>query len=304
MAIASNAQTEIGIIAETILGTTPSTPALVQQPFASFSLNPSTAELTDTRKTGSRELSAVVVGNRTFSGSIAGPLSYSNYDNLLSMAMFNTWTTNALTVGTSIKPYTFEVKQSDIANYMRYTGVVSNGFTINSPAEGLTTISVNLLALDMVSSGTSADTDGYTPAVVKDAFKSCGGVITEGGVAIAYVNSVELTLNNNINPLIFWGECASGDYSTGQADITGTLSLFFADDTVLQKYLSGAYSSLEFTLEDTDGNALKFTLPKIKYSGASIDVAEGNGERLVELPFRAVKDAVVGTGLKITRIPA
>lgn len=304
MAIASNSQTEIGLVAEVTLGTTPATPALVQQPFSSFSLNPSTAELTDTRKTGSRELSAVVVGNRTFSGTLAGPLSYGNYDSLLEGALMNTWTANVLKVGETLKSFSVEVAQSDINNYLLYKGVVVNGFTIDSPAEGLTNISFDLLALDMVSANTSVDATGYTAATINDAFKSCGGVITEGGVAIAYVNSVNLTLANNISPLNFWGGCNSNDYSIGNADIQGELSLFFANDTVLKKYLSGAYSSLSFTLEDGAGNALQFNLPRIKYSGASLEVAEGSGERLVSLPFRAVKDSTAGTGLVITRTPA
>lgn len=302
MAIASNSKSKLGLVVETALGSNPLT-ALTVQPFSSFSLNPTTAELTDTRKTGSREMSAVVTGNRTFAGTMTGPLSYGNYDSLLESAMFSAWTANVLKVGETLKSFTMELGQADISQYMNYGGVVCNGFTIDSTAEGLTNVSFDLLALDGAITDVGAPYS-VAPVVVNDAFKTCNGSIQEGGVDIAYVNAVNLTLTNNMTPLNFWGTCASSDYNVGMADITGTLSLFFQDEVVLNKYLSGEYSSLQFTLSDAAGNQLKFFLPRIKYSGATLDVAEGNDNRLIELPFRAVKNVTEGSGLVITRIPA
>lgn len=303
---ASNMNADLGMIAESVLGTTPVSPSLVQQPFESFTLTPTTSELVDGRKTGSRELAAVISGNTTYSGTLGGPLSFSNYDGLFESAMFGAWTADVLKVGSTRKSFTTEVNQKDVNKFVQYRGVLANGFTLDSPAgSAFTTVQFDLVALGMTASDSTIDAGGgYTPTTMFDGFKSCGGIAEEGGVAIGNVQTINLTYTNNLNPLEVWGECEPSDFSEGQIDITGTLTIFYSDHAIVNKFIAGSYSSLEFTLEDAAGNSMTFFLPKIKYTGADMPVESGSGERLISLPFRAVKDAVEGTGLVITRTPA
>lgn len=304
---ASNMNAKLGYVAETVFNTTPATPSLQNQPFDSFTLSVSAAELVDPRKTGSRELSAVIPGNNTYSGTLTGPLSYSNYDHLFAGFMFNDWATNVLKFGQSRKSFTMEVDQQDATGrYISYTGVLVNGFTLDSPAgDSLTTVQFDLTAMGIdTDATTSLDADGYTAVTMYDGFKSCGGTVREGGTVIANVQTINLTATNNLNPLQAWGECEPSDVSEGQIDVTGTLTLFYSDFYVLNKFLAGSYSSLEFTLIDGAGNQMKFYLPRIKYNGGDAPVDSGSGERLMSLPFRAVKDATAGSGLVITRIAA
>lgn len=308
MAFASNMNAKVGLIKETTFNTTPATPVLTNQPFDAFSLSASASELPDPRKTGTRELSAVISGNLSYSGNLTGPLSYLNYDTWFESALFNTWNANVLKFGQARQSLSVEVSQLDTTagKYIAYTGVVANGFTVDSPAgDAYTTVSFDLIAMGMEEDATnSISASPYSPVTMYDGFKSCGGVVKEGGVTIANVQTVNLTLSNNLSPLDVWGYCEPVDLSEGQVDITGTLTLFYEDFYVLSKFLDGAYSSLEFTLQDSAGNGMTFLLPRIKYTSGEAPVESGAGERLISLPFRAVRDDVEATGLKITRFAA
>lgn len=300
MANATSANTKIGIVAETVFGTTPSTPALTAQRFASASFNLTKPELLDNSITGQRDYSYVMTGNKTVAGSLSGSLSHDNYDTLLETAMFNAWATNTLKNGNTKKSVTLEIAQPDVPSYRNYTGVIANSFTVNAPVDGTAEISFEFVGLAETVGTTSIDANGYTAQPTRQPFTHCGGLISEGGTPLGYANGVSFTLTNNITPAFYWGDCDAGDLIEGRTDITGTLDVFFANNTLYNKFVSSTYSSISVTLNDGQGNTLTFTLPKIMYTGGDQPIS-GDGQIIVSLPFRAVYDPVTQCSLSITR---
>mgnify|MGYP005982164861 CR=1 FL=1 len=60
--------------------------------------------------------------------------------------------------------------------------------------------------------------------------------------------------------------------------------------------------TLVFTLTDGEaGNSMKFTIPKIKYTGGQPDVGD-EGPITLSMPFQALLDSAAGGALKIERI--
>ena len=300
MAKASNALTSVGIVVESVYGTTPTTPSLIKQRLSSGNFVETKAELLDDTKTGSRQYSYIQQGNSAVSGSIAGNFAHDNYDALLESALYGTFSSNVLKMGDTRKSFTIEEAQPDVGVYRQFTGMIANGFQLSSPAEGLTTISFELMGKGQTVAGTSLDSNGYTAQPEREPFKSADGVVTEGGSTIAYVSSIALSVSNNISPAYGWGAEVAEDMIPGRAEVTGTMEVFFTNNALLNKFLSGAYSSLSFQL--TDGtNTMTFSLPKIKYTGVDMPIEAGEGQRILSLPFRAVYDSTEQTTLKITR---
>lgn len=301
MANASSSQTKLGLIAETTFGTTPSTPELTAQRFASAQFTLSREELLDPSITGQRDYTYVQLGNNSIEGQISGPLSHDNYDLLMESALFSSFAANVLKNSNVRKSFTIELGQPDVPSYSQYTGCVVNSMTVNAPVDGNAEISFELLALAETLGTATIDTNGtYTTQAARQPFTHCGGLISEGGSPIAYVNGVTFTSTNGISPQYYWGGCNTGDLNANRFDVTGTLDVFFANNTLLNKFKNATYSSLSFTLTDNEARTLTFSLPKIMYTGADAP-RNGDGPVIISLPFRAVYDTTAACTLSVTR---
>ena len=300
MSKASNANTKLGLVKEVTFGVTPTTPALISQRFASANFDLAKGELVDDSKTGSRQRSYTQTGNEAVTGTISGPFAHDNYDMLLESVFYNTFASNVLKFGTTVQSFSIEEAQDEISVYRKVTGAIANGFQLQSPVDGLTTITFDLLAKGMTIDGTAMDSDGYTAQPYRQPFTHVGGTISEGGSSIGYVNSVSLNVSNNLSPAYIWGSGQTDDLIPGMVDVTGSLDVFFTDAVLINKFINGTASSLSFTLTDGE-HTLQFSMPNIRYTGASAPVEAGSGQRLVSLPFRALFDSTAGSTIVVTR---
>lgn len=299
MSNASNALSRIGLTAETVFGEVPSSPSLTAQRFASASFTLTKDELLDESKTGTRQYQYTQQGNSAVAGSLSSPLAHNNFDSLFESALYGAFTSNVLKVGNTVKSFTIEEAQPDINVYRQYSGMIANGFALSSPVDGLTTIDFDFVGLTEVVSGTSLDST-YTAQQARQPFTHCGGTISYDGSPIAYVSSVDLSYTNNLTPTYAWGLCTTADIIPGRVDVTGTLSVYFANSTMYNHFVAGSYHELEFTLSDGT-NTLTFLVPRIKYNGADAPIDSGSGQRLLSLPFRATYDTTEQSTLVITR---
>ena len=299
---ASNALTQIGIIKEVTQGTTPATPSLTSQRFASANFSLTKPELEDNSKADTRQKLYTKTGNKTIAGSIDGPFAHDNYDTLLESAFYNEFATNVLDMGTTLVPLTIEEAQSDISQYKVNRGCVVNGFTLNAPVDGLANISFDILGLsqEMAASSVDAD-DSYDAQPVRQPFTHCGGTISEGGSPIGIVTDINFTMTNNLSSVFVWGNCDPNDLIPARIDVTGTLSVLFQDEVLYNKFINDTSSSLSFTLDDGNGNTVQIDMGNIKYTGADMPVDAGSGLRVISMPFRALQDSGTGTTIRITR---
>ena len=299
---ASAALTRIGIIKEATAGTTPATPSLVSQRFASANFSLTKPELEDNSKADTRQKLFTKTGNKTVGGNIDGPLAHDNYDTLFESAMFNEFVTDELTMGETTIPLTIEEAQGDIGQYKINRGCIVNGFTINAPVDGLATASFDILGLSQEMAATSVDADdSYDSQPFREPFTHCGGTISEGGTAIGIVTDINFNMTNNISTVFTWGECDPHDLIPARIDVTGTLTVLFSDAALYNKFIGDTASSLSFTMDDGNSNTVQFEMPNIKYTGSDMPVDAGSGLRTISMPFRALQDSVSGSTIIITR---
>lgn len=302
MSTASNARTQLGVIKETVFGTTPSTPVFKAQKHASESLQYSINEVLDESKSLTREYDYTMRGTREVSGTIDGPLDHSNYEALMESAFFNTWTSNVLKLGAARQSLSIE-KKTDNGAFFLYKGMVVNTMSISSSAsDAAVNVSFDLLGLSETASSDSASGSAYTAATDVLPFTSCGGTLLEGGSPIAAVSAIDLTIDNGINTEYFWGNCDPADLVPGRVSVTGTLQVYFQDLVLYNKFKNGTSTSLSFTL--TNGAAAPKThtylLSNIRYTGASLPSSSGAESMVISLDFRALYNAGT-TGLQVTR---
>jgi hypothetical protein len=211
-----------------------------------------------------------------------------------------TTTQKRLKIGTTEKSFTIERAFTDIGQYEIFTGQIVAKMGLSVKPETIVG-----LTFDMVGGGVTYDTDPLdadpTAAATGSPFDSFTGSILEGGTAIAIVTSLDLSLNNSAEPRFALMDQVAKFVSNGRGDVTGSLSAYFADQTLKAKFLAETESSLVLTLLDLVGVGYRITLPRMKYLGADNPVND-EGPVTQTLPIQALTDATQDSALIVDKL--
>lgn len=301
MAFAQGSRSSLAYIAESTFGTTPSTPTLANLPINSHSL-----DLTKDRVEGN-EIQADRMprvdrhGNRQAGGSIEVDLRKGDFDALMESAFFSTFSTNVLKIGTTPKYFSMEDRAADIGQYRLFKGMAVSTFGVSIAPNQMVTGTFDMVGKDMTQSSSSATASPITAASANAPFDSYSGVISDGGSGIAIVTSLEFSLSNSLAPTFVVGASTTPQLEYGRAVVEGTMTVYYEDATLINKFLNETESTIEVTVDDPTGSSdYTFLFPRVKYNGASVPLANPQS-RLITLPFVALYDSTEGTNIKLTR---
>ncbi len=305
MTIANGAQHSIAYIAESTYGTTPSTPSF--KPFANTgtTLGISKDGIESEKLRGDRQVEDFRHGNKSVSGDVSAELEYEAFDDILEAVMCGTWNTNVLKAGTTRRSFTIERKFADLTapEWHRNTGCEFNSLSLSVSPNAMVEATFGVVGQNL-SIGTTAITgSSYAADSTNKPFDSFTGSIQEGGSAISTVTSIELSLENGIEPLFAVGSQTTQRPSIGKSRLTGTLTTYFEDKTLYEKFLNETESTIQLVLTDLDGNSYTIDLPRVKYNSGQPDVS-GEGAITVSMEFVALYDTTDTTQIKITRADA
>lgn len=298
---ASGSRHSIGYVEESAFGVTPATPA-----FKAFRHNSSTLNL-DRSTFGSEELRAdrmvsdLRPGTRNVSGNIVTELSHESHDDMLAAALCGNWNADTLEAGIVRRSFSIQREFDDIGRYLLYKGMQVDTLQIGMTTGGVVAMTFGFWGKSMEAASAGVAGATYPAAPTTTPMDALSGVIEEGGAPIAVVTEVNLSLNNNLASRFVIGSAESLEPSIGRSVLTGTLSAYFEDIVLYQKFLSDTASSLRVTA--TDGvEEYDFLVPRLKYTGGDVPV-QGEGPVSISMPFQGILDPVTGTSFIINRTP-
>jgi hypothetical protein len=308
MAFAQGSRSRLSVAPEVSFGVLPTTPAFATLPYRSHSL-----ELSKERVQGQDILSDRMAfvdrhGNRTVSGSIEVDLRRGDYDLLLESAFFSTFnTSDQIQIGTTPRFLTFEDAALDITQFRQFSGCLVNTATFNIAPSQMVQTTFDIVGRNMLQAGATLGApsapEGFEP------FDSFNGELLEGGIGtadgICNVSALQFSISNDVTPahviLCAGNRDQAARMQFGMATVEGTMTVYYEDATLINKFLNETETSLSITVDDpTGGNGYTFYMPRIKYNGATVPVANMQS-RLIELPFVALKDLSAGYSLRLTR---
>lgn len=300
MPFSQGSRTQLAYVAEVTYGTTPATPAMIALPFNTHSVDLTKTRVQSAEITPDRMPRIDRHGQRAVSGDILVEMRPADYDFLLEDALFGTFTANVLNTGTTVQSFVLEDGALDIAQYRAFTGCMVNTMQMSIAPNQMTMATFGIIGKNMTQ-GTSPLDASITAASGNEPFDSFSGTISEGGSTIAYVNSIDFTLNNNLNPTFTLGAVSTPQMEFGMSTLEGTMTVFYQDAALITKFLNETESSLSIVLDDrVAGKNYTLLMPRTKINGAAVPV--GNpASRLITIPFVALRDSTTGTQLRITR---
>jgi len=305
MPISQGSRAGLSYVAETVFGTTPLTPSLIQLPYTTHTLN-----LTKERVTGNdiqpdRMNRVDRHGNRSAAGDIVADLRKGDYDALLESAFFNTFATNVLKIGTTPKFFSIEDAAADIAQFRLFTGMSVSTLAVSIRPNQMVTATFGMVGKDMTISGTSVDAV-KTASSINQPFDSYSGALsigTAGGTlsASAIVTGIDFTINNALAPTFVVGSSSTPQLEYGMATVEGTITAYFEDASLINRFLNETATGLQVEVDDPSaGSGYTWLFPRIKINGADVPV-DNPASRIITLPFVALYDTTENTNIKLTR---
>lgn len=209
--------------------------------------------------------------------------------------------------GTTEKFFTIEKQFTDISEFHTYTGCEVNTLELNASTDSIMTANLSFLGLQGASNSSSQGTGSANAASSNGIMNSVDHIelIREGGsIATFNIQSLSVTLNNNLDPRAAIGNLANVDIGMGQVNVTGEMVIYFENQTEYEKYLAFTDSSVSFKVEDTAGNAYMIDVPAMNYTDGEVLIGGNNAPTLLRLPFNAKRDTVSDSMINISRVPA
>ena len=290
-------------VVESVFGTTPTTPTFtpIRHTGTTIGLSKDAIESEELRQ--DRQIANYRHGNKSVAGDVNIELSYGTFDDLLEATLAGTWATNVLIAGTTRRSYTVERHHTDIGKYLRSTGCSFNALSLSVAPNSMVTGSFSVIGKAFSVASTAISGSTYSAETTTAPFDSFTGSITEGGSSIAVVTSIDLSIDNGMEALYVVGSDETLLPSIGKSTVTGSITAYFEDATLIDKFIAETASSLSFVLTDQAGNSYTVDLPNIKYNSGNPEVG-GPGAITVTLDFVALYDSSTGSQIEITRAAA
>jgi len=305
MAIANGAQHSLHYIAESTYGTTPATPTWTPLPHTGTTLALSKDGIESEKLRGDRQIEDFRHGNKSIGGEVSAEMEYGAFDDILEAVMCGTWSTNVLKSGTTRRSFTLERKFADLATpeFHRYTGVEFNSLALSIAPNAMVSATFSVVGKDIALATAEVASSTYSADVGNTPFDSFTGSITEGGSSIATVTSLDITIENGLEPLFSVGSDTTNRPSIGKSRVTGSLTTYFDSKALYEKFINETASEIVCTLTDTAGNDIQIDIPNVKYNSGQPDVS-GEGAVTVAMDFVALYSSSDASQLVITRTAA
>lgn len=298
MAFAQGSRSSLSYIVESTFGTTPAG-NFQNLPFTSHSLNMTKDRVEGTDIQADRMSRVDRHGNRTVAGDIQADLRDTDFDDLIAGAMMSTWATNVIKIGTTPKYFSIEDYAADIDQARLFTGCSVNTLSVALSPNAMVAGTFGMVGKDMTMSDTEKTQDAATDASPFDAYS---GDLEIGGATSAIVTAMDFTLTNGLAPTFVVGDDSAPSLEVGNAVIEGSMSVYFEDEAMINRFVNETETSLKVTVGDNAGtpNTLEFFFPRCKINSADVGV-DGPTSRMIALSFVALRDDTEATSLRITR---
>jgi hypothetical protein len=131
-------------------------------------------------------------------------------------------------------------------------------------------------------------------------FASCAGI---GEGAVAVVSGIDFTINNNRETVPLLCSAFADSVYEGVANVSGTVTLLFEDETEYNKFADETETTLTVGLKETAQSSdemMVFHFPRVRYTQPSFEVP-ANGPVVLTLNFRAL-ESTYSDGVKTSAI--
>lgn len=192
-------------------------------------------------------------------------------------------------VGTTETPFTIEQNYptSDISE--RFDSCYMGGASIRLPPNNNASIDWDIMGQKMtkLSGGSAPYFSSVTDAPTTGLLTGIGGKLRLAGAEQSIVTSLDLQISNNLNAAPVIGSVYLPRIFFGRFVVTGSVSYYLDDATLLDAFLNETEVDLVASAEDATGEFLSFNMQRVKLMGAQKQIGADGGV-IFTSPFQAL----------------
>lgn len=294
-------------IPEVEFGTTPAIGDSTDLRFTGESLNFTVNTETSQEIRADRQVADLIQVGAETSGDIQFEMSFGTFDDFIAAALGGEWDNDVLTNGTNVPFFSIEKGFTDIDQYILYRGMAVNTMSLEFSIGAILTGSFGFIGRDSIITPNSTVPEAVAPTTLTEVMNSAtnfadlmvAGQSYECGISSVSLNTdAGLRAQNSVGQL---GACA---IVPGTFTPTGSLSVYFADATLYNRYIANQELALSWSVQDNAGNKYEFSLPRVKITNASVVAGGLDTDVSLDIDYQALYSAAAGHTIKITRTPA
>jgi hypothetical protein len=205
--------------------------------------------------------------------------------------------------------YTLEQQFQDLATpeFHTYTGMRVGNLTLNAASQSIMEANLTFMGANATFLTTRFAGATDLPISTGEVLNTSANVgrIAEGGAALAnpnYVMNSEIAIDNTLRRQNAIGSAGSVGIGLGRVNVTGKISTYYGDKTLLTKLLNNTNTSFDERILSSDGSyAMVFDVPKVKYASGAPTVPGVDTDRMLELTFQGLVHPTLGYTVHIQR---
>ncbi|MEO0497936.1 MAG: phage tail tube protein [Pseudomonadota bacterium] len=306
MAIADGSRTRLALVAESVLGTTPTDPAFISAGYTDHTLNITRQYVRSNNKRPDRNVSSAVPVSGGAGGDINGELMHDAFTHaLMESALFSTFSSDVMVNGVTQQSFTLESTYETGATdqYLRYVGQVVNSLEIQCAIDQIINVRFGMVGLNGSTDTAEITNATYAAVDTSEVLNSVAGFgnLTIGGVTGADLIDLTLNIDNGVDPRRALGSFGAISLRNGRCTVSGSMSVYFEDAALLGLFLNGTNTGLTFTLGQNTGEKYTFNIPQIKVTNLNLGDPGNDQDVVQQINFEAEFDSGIGGAIQITR---
>lgn len=213
---------------------------------------------------------------------------------------------------TTFRSFCFEKEYTDLSpvEFARYTGCAPEGVSMTMTPETIITGTFSFIGKKEESAAVTFGSGPNTPPNTNEVMSAVNSVQSilykgPGAVNIAQDSTAfNFALANNLRARKRIGELGAISLGSGTVNVTGGLSIYFANEVMMDSYLNSNPISLAVLVMDELGNAYVFDFPAARFSDGQRVAGGQNQDILAAMSFTAFRSGTEGITMRIQRFAA
>ncbi len=204
--------------------------------------------------------------------------------------------------------YTLETGFEDVNQFFLTNGLRVGTFSMNFAANQILTgqFAFNGAAATRGITTVLGNTGTYTvlettSTPVMNSTVNVGYIKVNGTTLTTAIQSIDLSGTNNLRDQNAVSYKFPAGIGAGRMEISGSLTAYFADGSLWDKFIQHDTMSLEFNVVDVDSHRYEFTIPAVIFSNDDVSPSGGNQDIMEKLEWMAKRDPTSNCQIQIDR---
>jgi hypothetical protein len=201
-------------------------------------------------------------------------------------------TGSKLVMGSLLRSFTMEVNHPDIDISEQFLGCRIGGANINVPPNGMSTVAFDVMGLNgSILTGAAAPYfTSPTAAPNTGILSGLDGALRLGGVEQAVVTGLQINVTDSLSMTPVIGATISPDVFYGRSVVTGNVSAYLENETLINAFLNETEVDLVAVCESgsaANADFLTFNMQRVKLNTAQRTIGPDGGV-IVQFAFQAL----------------